>query len=236
MEGMANIRVCANNIQATLQVAVSSELKETMLISCDDLRKLRVIPADFPNAVLTVKQPNLLSSLRAKLLRLFDKTLSDDLNPEPMRCNPITISLENNSVPICVTTARRVPKHYEPESKKTIAELIDRKVIAPVDEPTTWCSPAFFVPKADGKRLRLMTDFTALNKFVSTSARTTTTQQPPPTPPGRLGTGHETTRYQQVQEGPLPSGGGTPAAPLQRAAWRTTRHPGQVRHCGTQRH
>ena len=41
MEGMANIRMCANNIQATLQVAVNSELKETMLISCDDLRKLR---------------------------------------------------------------------------------------------------------------------------------------------------------------------------------------------------
>ena len=41
VEGMANIRVCDNNIQATLQVAVSSELKETMLISCDDLRKLR---------------------------------------------------------------------------------------------------------------------------------------------------------------------------------------------------
>ena len=89
IEGMANIRVCANNIQATLQVAVSSELKETMLISCDDLRKLRVIPAD---AVLTVKQPNPLSSLKAKLLRLFDKTLSDDLNPEPMRCNPMKSS------------------------------------------------------------------------------------------------------------------------------------------------
>ena len=44
VEGMANIRICANNIQATLKVAVSSELKETMLISCDDLRKLRVIP------------------------------------------------------------------------------------------------------------------------------------------------------------------------------------------------
>ena len=48
IEGMANIRVCANKIQATLQVAVSSKLKEAMLISCDDLRKLRVIPADFP--------------------------------------------------------------------------------------------------------------------------------------------------------------------------------------------
>ena len=44
VEGMANIRVFANNIQETLKLAMSSELKETMLISCDDLRKLRVIP------------------------------------------------------------------------------------------------------------------------------------------------------------------------------------------------
>ena len=73
-----------------------------------------------------------------------------------MKCNPMTISLQEDAILTCVTTARRLPKHYEPESKKTIAELIDRKVITPVDEPTTWCSPAFFMPKADGKRVRLL--------------------------------------------------------------------------------
>ena len=80
------------------------------------------------------------------------------------------LSYVNLAIPICVTTARRVPKHYEPESKKTIAELIERKVIAPVDKPTTWCSPAFFVPKADGEHVRLVTDFTALKKFVKRPA------------------------------------------------------------------
>ena len=40
------------------------------------------------------------------------------------------------------------------------------ELIAPVDEPTTWCSPAFFVPKADGKHVHMVRDFTALNKFV----------------------------------------------------------------------
>ena len=67
VEGVANIRVCANNIQATLRVAVSSELKENMLISCDDLRTLRVIPADFPNAVLAVHQPNKLAHLKTNI-------------------------------------------------------------------------------------------------------------------------------------------------------------------------
>ena len=37
----------------------------------------------------------------------------------------------------------------KPESEKTVTELIERKVIAPVDKPTTWCSPAFFVLEAD---------------------------------------------------------------------------------------
>ena len=98
IEGMANICVCTNNIQATLQVAVSSKLKETMLISCDDLRKLRLIPSDFPNAVLTVKTSNQLST----------KMLSDELNPCPMKCAPMSITLQDDAIPICVTTARRV--------------------------------------------------------------------------------------------------------------------------------
>ena len=74
--------------------------------------------------------------------------------------------MEDNASPTCVTTARRVPKHFEPESKKTVNELIERGVITPVEEATTWCSPAFFVPKADGRRVRLVTDFTGLNKYV----------------------------------------------------------------------
>ena len=82
VEGMVNIRVCANNIQATLRVAVSSELKENMLISCDNLRKLRVIPADFPNAVLSVGQSNKLSHLKVKLL-LRTIRLNTQRRPKP---------------------------------------------------------------------------------------------------------------------------------------------------------
>ena len=45
-------------------------------------------------------------------------------------------------------------------------DLIDKNVITKVDKPTKWVSPAFFVPKPDGIRMRLMTDYTKLNKFV----------------------------------------------------------------------
>ena len=76
----------------------------------------------------------------AMLMQRFDSTLSDDLNPESMRCPPMSIALQENATPTCVTTARRVPKHYEPESKRTVTKLIDKGV-------------------------RLVTDFTALNNF-----------------------------------------------------------------------
>ena len=110
---MVNICVCAQNVQAT-QVAMSSELKETMLISCDNQHKLRVILADFPNALLSIKTSKQLSALKRKLLTPFNMTLSGKLNPLPMNCDPMSITLQPNTVPICVTTAHWVPKHYKP--------------------------------------------------------------------------------------------------------------------------
>ena len=105
MEGMAKIHICAQDVQATLNVAVSSELKESMLISCDDLCKLRVIPADFPNTVLVVKTNEQLIKLKRKFLNEFEKTLSNDLNPLPMNCDPMSIKLQPDAIPVCVTTA-----------------------------------------------------------------------------------------------------------------------------------
>ena len=43
---------------------------------------------------------------------------------------------------------------------------MNKKVIVPVNTTTDWCSPAFFVPKADMIRVRLVTDYTHLNKYV----------------------------------------------------------------------
>ena len=54
-----------------------------------------------------------------------------------MKCTPMSIALDGNASPTCVTTARRVPKHFEPESKKTVNELIERGFITPVEEATT---------------------------------------------------------------------------------------------------
>ena len=49
---------------------------------------------------------------------------------------------------------------------KLINDLISGGIIEPVSWPTAWCSPAHFVPKAGTKDVRLVTDFTKLNRYV----------------------------------------------------------------------
>ena len=77
------------------------------------------------------------------------------------------ITLKKNHSPFKTLSARRVALRYEEEATKTIDELIKKKVITRVNETTDWCSPAFFVPKGDKIRVRLVTDYTELNKHVS---------------------------------------------------------------------
>lgn len=96
----------------------------------------------------------------------FSDVLSDKLKDEPMKRPPMKIHLEPDARPINVTTARQTPLKFVDEADNLVEELLKCKVIAKVEKPTTWCSPAFFVPKADGKRVRLVTDFVHLNKFI----------------------------------------------------------------------
>ena len=92
--------------------------------------------------------------------------VSDDLSTEPMRTDkPMRMGMSVNTNPKHVITARRAPPQYADASKSVIKDLIHKKVITRVEKPTECCSPAFFVPKGNGK-VRLVTDFTELNKYV----------------------------------------------------------------------
>ena len=79
---------------------------------------------------------------------------------------PMVISLKDYAKLLKVLAARRIPRRYEEPAETTIQELIDKGVLARVSDVTDWCSPGFFVPKSDG-RVRLVTDFTHLNKYVN---------------------------------------------------------------------
>ena len=45
-------------------------------------------------------------------------------------------------------------------------DLMNKKTIVPVNITTDWSNPAFFVPKAYMIRVRLVTDYAHLNKYV----------------------------------------------------------------------
>ena len=51
-------------------------------------------------------------------------------------------------------------------AETAINNLLENGIIVRCQEPTDWCSPGFFVPKSDGKSVRLVTDYTKLNSFV----------------------------------------------------------------------
>ena len=94
--------------------------------------------------------------------------LSNELNPEPIKTDkPMHIALLPGATPKKALSARRVPLRYEKEASKTIQELVEREVITPANETSNWCSPAFFVPKGDRICVRLVTDYTKLNKHIN---------------------------------------------------------------------
>ena len=64
-----------------------------------------------------------------------------------------------------ISTARQIPNHLQADAKAVVQNLIQRGVIQRTDTPTTHCSPAFFMPKADGG-VRMATDFARLNKSI----------------------------------------------------------------------
>ena len=78
----------------------------------------------------------------------------------------VRINLKDNSVPYRVSAPRLIPLRFQDPANSEIAMYIASSIIVPCDDPTEWCSPAFFVPKGNGKRVRLVTDYTKLNQYV----------------------------------------------------------------------
>jgi hypothetical protein len=151
-----------NGVTERIRVIISDEMKEDMLICKEDLKTFKVIPRGFPHEVVRqVTKTDL-----GNILNEFQDVVNDELGSAPMRTpSPMKIKLTRDVIPKRVNIARRVPLRYAKAAKDVMSDLMKKKVITRVEEPTDWCSPAFFVPKGNGK-VRLVTDYTELNKFV----------------------------------------------------------------------
>ena len=136
-----------------------------LIVGFKDLKRLKVIPDGFPLRRIDPESTQI-QALHNSLIKDFQDVLTDSLPDESMGGSPMKIFLiPSEKVPFRISTARPVPHHWEEKAKKAIQQLIDSKVIATMSYPSDWCAPGFFVTKPNGE-LRLVIDFTGLNKYV----------------------------------------------------------------------
>ena len=103
-----------------------------------------------------------------QLLVDYADVVRDKLGEKVLAGPPMTIYLRDDIEfkPRQVLVARQVPRHRQEKAKQLIFDMVDRKVIAPVDKPTKVTSASHFVDKPGGG-VRLTTDYKhSLNPYV----------------------------------------------------------------------
>ena len=101
--GTSTLTAQANGVKCSITAIVSKDLQEDLLISCNDLKTLKVIPRGFPTAICnTVDHRN----VQEELINAYTDTISDELNPVPMQTGG------NVHIPGRSTTVRQSLRAY----------------------------------------------------------------------------------------------------------------------------
>ena len=125
VNGQANITVSSSTQLTQLNILISSDLDEDMLLGLKSLKEMDRIPQGFPNYVLdrnielgtaSCCMTRTENSMIQLMIQKFKNTISDDLNPKPMKGDKMRINLKPNVEPKKVMPARRVPLRYETEA------------------------------------------------------------------------------------------------------------------------
>jgi len=163
--GKASVRIRGKRGRwVTVQTLVVRNLICKLIISADDQKLLGMLPPGYPDAVCVANDPE---GLRMSKLEQFADVISDEAKGGTLKGDPMTIHLSDRTIsPLRVFTAKRIPIHLQNDADKLRDNLLKAGIIKRVDEPTDWISPAKFLPKPNGKGVRLVTDFTHLNRAV----------------------------------------------------------------------
>lgn len=167
------------------------EGQQGMLLAWFTCKALGILPPSYPNPtsaayVQAVADHNLHKSMqevignipenpsdkqkqeiREKLLAEFADVFHVGKELKPMKCPPMKIKLRDNAVAFSIRVPRRIPHAWQNPVKSELDELVEQKVIAPIDDDDTteWCHPIVCVPKKDGG-VRVCVDLTKLNPYV----------------------------------------------------------------------
>ena len=138
-----------------------------IIVGRDDLKELGIIPEQFPNPVFIVSE-NQYSNMRESLIKDNPDILTDDLPNNSMDTGFVSMKIHltpGEITPFLISTARQIPLHWREKAERIVKKLLDSGVIKQEDDPMEWCAPGFFVAKKNGD-LRLVIDYTRLNKYV----------------------------------------------------------------------
>ena len=82
-----------------------------------------------------------------------------------LKGDPYEIQLKPDATPLSLNTARNVPLPLREKVQAELQRMQALDVIAPVEEPTPWCSGMVVVPKKSGQ-VRICVDYRVLNESV----------------------------------------------------------------------
>ena len=145
-----------------------------MIIGFPQLKKLGVVPEDFPLSRLSLSafknECTNFNKIKKNICNEFPDVIRDKLPLKPMKGKPMAITLSKDAMPTWIHTARQIPKHLQAEADDIVDELLWKGIIARIDEPMEWTSAAFFVPKPNavkgGRSICLVNDLSKLNKYI----------------------------------------------------------------------
>ncbi|CAB4045642.1 Hypothetical predicted protein, partial [Paramuricea clavata] len=96
---------------------------EEVILGRPILKRLRVIPAGFPN---TISRISVFSEFIDQMEREFPDTISDKLPKTPMTGDPMVIHLKNDAA---ITPTRRLTARQIPLARQSAAQEVVEKLI-----------------------------------------------------------------------------------------------------------
>ena len=164
VEGKASIEIEYQGSRHIMDVIVTSSFTDYMVVGWQQLMDLGVITKQFPNKIAMCDILN----IKEKMLSEFKDVFGDKLSSTPLKGKKMHITLKQDpEIKPCRTlTVRQIPLHWQKEAQAEIDRLVSAGILMKDNSPSTWISPSFFVPKPSSNKLRLVTNFRALNEAI----------------------------------------------------------------------
>ena len=170
----------ADRYPKRIDAVVSKDITDEIILGFEDMVTLGILDEKFLNQIRKIekqhegkksddsypRETKVFEDIKGAIIDEFDDVFSDDnKHISKIKDTKMNVELYPNAKAYAVSKCRPIQKHYEKDAKIMIDDLLESGVLEKVTNPTEWCSPAHFVPKSNGK-LRLVTDYTRLNKWV----------------------------------------------------------------------